>query len=267
MLKENEIYILATILSLMSIAYYGLLLSFLFALCAICIYFAYIYRSYIYDKIMQVQYTSVPVEIEDKQIQLQDDIYVSLPDIHSMGISGMTGSGKTTYVTYLCEQVKEYPIIVCDIHYPDKQSLGKRLENKGIPIKIIDNVIDIKAYLLDVSNKLVNGETLDQLIVIDEYTSLLRQDKQIFNYVLDISQQGRKFNAFIWLIAQSWKAKDVGGSEIRNGLVSFSALRQRKDDSRLAVGYAIDGISSFMYGQVHTIVFNKGIDKSGFFTP
>jgi hypothetical protein len=262
-MKENELILLSVIMSMGIYIYHGFITGTLIILLIVSVFYLFKYRQTLYDKYIHKKEQSVPL---DTSIYIQDDIHVDIHDIHSMGISGISGSGKSTYVTYLLKQVHIYPITICDIHYPDNQSLGKRVEKLGIPCKIISDIDEIKKYLYSVSTNLSRGHTIDMLIVIDEYTSLLRQDIHIKNYVLDISQQGRKFNAFIWLIAQNWKAKEVGGTDIRNGLVSFAALKQRKEDSKLSVGYPIDDIYKYKFGEVYNIVLKKGIEQKGYFT-
>jgi hypothetical protein len=168
-----------------------------------------------------------------------------------MGISGMPGSGKSTYACYLLQQVSGMPVYVLDIHYPDTQSLGARIEREGIPVKIYSDIESIDQHL---------SELRDGVTVIDEYTSLLRQKPTLKAKVLDYVQQGRKYGCYIWLIGQHWSGKSVGGTEIRDSLVSFAALRQRVKDGRMSTGINdIPDTGKLKHSEVLLVVYGSGI--------
>jgi hypothetical protein len=168
-----------------------------------------------------------------------------------MGISGMPGSGKSTYACYLLSQVSGMPIYVLDIHYPDSQSLGARIEREGIPVKIYSAIDDIEQHL---------SEMRDGVTVIDEYTSLLRQKPTFKSRVLDYVQQGRKYKCYIWLIGQHWSSKSVGGTDIRDSLVSFAALRQRVKDGRMSTGLTdIPDTGKLKHSEVLLVVYGSGV--------
>jgi hypothetical protein len=174
-----------------------------------------------------------------------------MQQISSMGISGMPGSGKSTYATYLLAQVTGMPIYVLDIHYPDSQSLGARIEREGIPVKIYSDIERIEDHL---------SEMRDGITVIDEYTSLLRQKPTLKSRVLDYVQQGRKYKSYIWLISQHWSSKSVGGTDIRDSLVSFAALRQRVKDGRMSTGLTdIPDTGSLKHSEVLLVVYGSGV--------
>jgi hypothetical protein len=168
-----------------------------------------------------------------------------------MGISGMPGSGKSTYACYLLQQVSGIPVYVLDIHYPDSQSLGARIEREGIPVKIYSEIDDIEEHL---------SELREGITVIDEYTSLLRQKPTLKAKVLDYVQQGRKYKCYIWLIGQHWSGKSVGGTDIRDSLVSFAALRQRVKDGRMSTGITdIPDTGTLKHSEVLLVVYGSGI--------
>lgn len=243
-ITESEkilLLVMASTLSLVLLGFYGtLLLVFLFGIARAL----YVYRSYWY-RVEKVQ-NNIPDEI-----QLANDIYVPLSQISSMGISGMPGSGKSTYAAYLLAQVEGMPIYVLDIHYPDSQSLGARIEREGIPVTIHSNIDAIEGHL---------SELHEGITVIDEYTSLLRQKPTLKARVLDYVQQGRKYGCYIWLIGQHWSGKSVGGTEIRDSLVSFAALRQRVKDGRMSTGLTdIPDTGRLKHSEVLLVVYGSGI--------
>jgi DNA helicase HerA-like ATPase len=168
-----------------------------------------------------------------------------------MGISGMPGSGKSTYATYLLAQVSGIPIYVLDIHYPDTQSLGARIEREGIPVKIYSDIESIEQHL---------SEMKEGITVIDEYTSLLRQKPTLKARVLDYVQQGRKYGVYIWLIGQHWSSKSAGGTDIRDSLVAFAALRQRVRDGRMSTGISdIPDTGKLKHSEVLLVLYGSGI--------
>jgi hypothetical protein len=143
-------------------------------------------------------------------------------------------------------------LYILDIHYPDKQSLGARVEREGIPATIYSDIEDIEQHL---------SELREGITVIDEYTSLLRQKPTLKANVLDYVQQGRKYGCYIWLIGQHWSSKSVGGTEIRDSLVAFAALRQRVKDGRMSTGLTdIPDTGKLKHGEVLLIVYGTGIE-------
>jgi hypothetical protein len=142
-------------------------------------------------------------------------------------------------------------IYVLDIHYPDQQSLGVRIEREGIPVKVYSDIDSIEQHL---------SELRDGVTVIDEYTSLLRQKPTLKGRVLDYVQQGRKYGCYIWIIGQHWSSKSVGGTEIRDNLVAFAALRQRVKDGRMGTGITdIPDTGKLRHSQVLLVVYGSGI--------
>jgi hypothetical protein len=189
--------------------------------------------------------------IQPDMLRLANTVQVPIQQLSSMGISGMPGSGKSTYATYLLAQVTGMPIYVLDIHYPDTQSLGARIEREGIPVTIHSDIEQIEDHL---------SEMRDGITVIDEYTSLLRQKPTLKANVLDYVQQGRKYGCYIWLIGQHWSSKSVGGTEIRDSLVAFAALRQRVKDGRMSTGLSdIPDTGKLKHSEVLLVVYGSGI--------
>jgi hypothetical protein len=204
----------------------------------------YVYRQYLY----QVQ---AEKPIQSDMVRLANDVQVPIDQLSSIGISGMPGSGKSTYATYLLAQVTGIPIYVLDIHYPDQQSLGARIEREGILVKIYSDIEAIEDHLSDMR---------EGITVIDEYTSLLRQKPTLKSKVLDYVQQGRKYGCYIWLIGQHWSSKSVGGTEIRDSLVAFAALRQRVKDGRMSTGVSdIPDTGKLKHSEVLLVVYGSGI--------
>jgi hypothetical protein len=205
----------------------------------------YIYRRYWYQVKKEKR---TPVSLT---LQLANGVRVNYNHLSSMGISGMPGSGKSTYASYLLKQVTGMPIYVLDIHYPDSQSLGARIEREGIPVKIYSDIDDIEQHL---------SELRDGVTVIDEYMSLLRQKPTLKAKVLDYVQQGRKYKCYIWLIGQHWSSKSVGGTNIRDSLVAFAALRQRVKDGRMSTGLTdIPDTGKLKHSEVLLVVYGSGV--------
>lgn len=192
--------------------------------------------------------TNVKAHTDD--IALADSVYVRPYQLSSLGISGMPGSGKSTYACYLLAQCTQQ-LYILDIHYPSPQSLGARVEIEGIPATIYNTIDAIEQHL---------SELREGITVIDEYTSLLRQKPTLKRLVLDYVQQGRKYGCSIWLIGQHWSGKSVGGTEIRDSLVAFAALRQRVKDGRMSTGLTdIPDTGKLKHGEVLLIVYGTDI--------
>jgi hypothetical protein len=166
-------------------------------------------------------------------------------DLYSVGVGGMTGSGKSWLVAFLAAQsaAAGAKIILIDPHAGDPQSLATRLAplSASYMCNTASTPTQIESALKLASDKL-NGRKAGKggvwplLLIVDEWTSLLRGRlaELLTATVLDYAEQGRKYGCFATLAAQAWQVDAAG--PVRDRLASHYAMRCRGEQFRCQLG-------------------------------
>ncbi len=178
-------------------------------------------------------------------------------DLYSVGIGGVSGSGKTTTVRFLLFQavLAGARLVMIDPHIGEpEESLAAQFQAlPGIhqlpPCDDApDQVLRRVTWLNREYRRRKSGasHTVPIIFVVDELNGLLRRldderKKALADLLLDIAQEGRKFGMFALLIAQRWSHADLGGgtigAAIRDSLASSIAHRFKSEaQARLLVG-------------------------------
>lgn len=177
-------------------------------------------------------------------------------DLYSVGIGGVSGSGKTTTVRFLLFQavLAGARLVMIDPHLHDPaESLAAQFQAlTGIhqlpPCDDApDQVMRRITWLNREYRRRKSGASGEPLIfVVDELNGLLRRldderKKALADLLLDIAQEGRKFGLYALLIGQRWSHADLGGGKIgaaiRDSLASSIAHRFKSEaQARLLVG-------------------------------
>lgn len=165
--------------------------------------------------------------------------------LYSVGIGGMTGSGKSWCAAFLLAQsaAAGAKLIVIDPHAGDDESLATRLA--GLSAAFLCDVAQsgqqiesaLKLASRELAQRTAGGHAAYQVILVaDEWTSLLRGKlgDLLTATALDYSEQGRKYGCFAMLIAQAWQIDAAG--QVRDRLASHYCLRTRGDQFRYQLG-------------------------------
>lgn len=166
-------------------------------------------------------------------------------DLYSVGVGGMTGSGKTWLSAFLVAQsvAAGARLIVVDPHAGDRESLATRLGglSSAYVCSVSSDGAAIESALKLAAAKLAQriagkGGSWPLLLVVDEWTSLLRGrlGDLLTATALDIAEQGRKFGVFALLAAQAWQIDAAG--PVRDRLASHYTMRTRGDQFRYQMG-------------------------------
>lgn len=165
----------------------------------------------------------------------------------STGIGGLQGSGKSTTAAALLSQaaLSGARLLVVDPHAGDDDSLANRIaplapaflaEPASEGRAILDVLRQARAELE--RRKRGSGERWPLIVVVDEWTGLLRGElaDQLPPFIADLTSEGRKYNAYAFLLAQRWASSDVGGGGVRNTLAAAYVHRMRPDEARYLTG-------------------------------
>lgn len=166
-------------------------------------------------------------------------------DLYSVGVGGMTGSGKTWLSAFLVAQsvAAGARLIVVDPHAGDKESLATRLSglSSAYVCTVSSDGAAIPSALHLAHAKLTQriagkGGNWPLLLIVDEWTSLLRGKlgELLTATALDIAEQGRKYGVFCLLAAQAWQIDAAG--PVRDRLASHYTMRTRGDQFRYQMG-------------------------------
>lgn len=166
-------------------------------------------------------------------------------DLYSVGVGGMTGSGKTWLSAFLIAQsvASGARLMVIDPHAGDRESLATRISglSSAYVCSPSSDGAAIECALKLASAKLTQrmdgkGGNWPLLLVVDEWTSLLRGKlgDLLTATALDIAEQGRKYGVFCLLAAQAWQIDAAG--PVRDRLASHYTMRTRGDQFRYQMG-------------------------------
>lgn len=178
-------------------------------------------------------------------------------DLYSVGIGGVSGSGKTTTVRFLLFQavLAGARLVMIDPHLGEpEESLAAQFQAlPGIhQLRPCDDAPDQVAqrvtWLMKEYRRRKSGasHTVPIVFVLDELNGLIRRldderRRALADLLLTIAQEGRKFGMFALLIGQRWSHTDLGGGSIgaaiRDSLASSIAHRFKSEaQARLLVG-------------------------------
>jgi hypothetical protein len=164
----------------------------------------------------------------------------SWSDLFSSAIAGQSGQGKTSTLrsliaqSLLTEQVALFWIL--DYHYPHHESL---LASLGAvkdcqQVKYAENRLDTLNLIKEIDATLdtrLNGLESSlpvKVVVMDETLMLADRMPEVKNLIFRIGTEGRKAGMYGLFSAQTWKAQDVGGSDVRDNLTSIIAHRMKQ---------------------------------------
>jgi len=171
----------------------------------------------------------------------------SWSDLFSSAIAGQSGQGKTSTLrsliaqSLLTGQVGQFWIL--DYHYPHPESLLASLGSvKDCHyIKYAQSRLDTLHLVSEIEANLdarLDGLEPSQpvkVVVMDETLILADRMPEIKNLIFRIGTEGRKAGMYGLFSAQTWKAQDVGGSDVRDNLTSIIAhkMKQRQAQTLL----------------------------------
>ena len=165
----------------------------------------------------------------------------------STGLGGLQGSGKTTTAAALLSQaaLSGGKLLVVDPHAGEDDSLATRIAPLA-PAYLAEVASDgraIIALLRQARAELErrrrgSGERWPLIVCVDEWTALLRGElaEQLPPFIAELTSEGRKYNAYAFLLAQRWASGDVGGGGVRNTLAAAYVHRMRADEARYLTG-------------------------------
>lgn len=187
----------------------------------------------------------------------------SWADLFSSAIAGQSGQGKTSTLrsliaqSLLTEQVSLFWIL--DYHYPHPESLlaslgavkdcqqikyaENRLDTLNL-IKEIDATLDARLDGLEPSQPV-------KVVVMDETLVLADRMPEVKDLIFRIGTEGRKAGMYGLFSAQTWKAQDVGGSDVRDNLTSIIAhkMKQRQAQTLLQDRENVKAVKHLSTGQ------------------
>lgn len=166
-------------------------------------------------------------------------------DLYSVGIGGLTGSGKSWLAAFLVAQsaAAGARLIVIDPHAGNPESLANRLAplSASFMCDVASTPAQIASALKLAADKLGaraagRGGQWPLLLVCDEWTSLLRGSVSdlLISTAQNVAEQGRKYGCFALLSAQVWQIAAAG--PVRDQLASHYAMKTRGDQFRYQLG-------------------------------
>jgi hypothetical protein len=168
-------------------------------------------------------------------------------DLGSVGVFGMSGSGKTTAGVVLAAQVAKAGgrLFLCDPHAGDDESLATRLEGlkpafAGEVAQSEQEVVRALGQAVEMleARKAGDEDRSPILVVADELTSLMLRARADVEPPLSlIGVEGRKYGVHACVFGQVGTAKDAG--LVRSVVQSTLVFRMRPDQARYAVGYPL----------------------------
>ena len=175
-------------------------------------------------------------------------------DLFSVGIGGLSGSGKTWTGVYLLSQavLLGARVALLDPHSGDSEGITQRLDPLASAGRYLcDPAGDPRTMLATV--KLISDELERRkagkvasrqpwVIVADEFSALMRGDLAgpLAALFEAIAQEGRKLGIYGLALGQSWTASRSGGTEVRDSLASCYIHRLRPTQARYLSGLSAD---------------------------
>lgn len=176
----------------------------------------------------------------------EDGRVIELDEISSLGVGGVTGSGKTVSVVGLCTQaVVKYQgavrFLVVDphMHTGSPDALSARMSPLApfyLDIGVLPNpvsgggdLVTWLEYLTKEARDRIDGKVpwdgrQKIVLVVDEFTAIMDDpalSPLLSRLLLLINEQARKVDMFALVSSPQWKASRVSGTEVRNTIASF----------------------------------------------
>ena len=166
-----------------------------------------------------------------------------LYDLYSTIVIGLSGFGKTTFLAYIISSsaLAEGAFFdVLDAHYPSQESLGAALGplSKTPYVQVLDNTFYlpevIRSYRNELSQRLSqsNGHFTPRILVVDEHERWSKSSQDLVKLEMDIVNEGRKVQMYIFLSSKSAKADKVGDSALRDNMVTSYVFKTKKHNAR-----------------------------------
>lgn len=187
------------------------------------------------------------------EIETGQPLLGSWLDLFSVGIGGLSGSGKTTTGLFLAAQAALHgaQIAVLDPHAGDADSFVQRgadlagaylcqpATDRGAMLSLI------ALFSNEIEKRKGRGRGQPWLLVADEFTSLMRDETiaaPLADLLESISQEGRKLGVFALVLGQAWQAGRSGGGALRDSLASCYIHRLRPAQARMLSGLTADSL-------------------------
>ena len=163
----------------------------------------------------------------------EDRIFrVKLPDLPHLLVSGTTGSGKTVFLRTLIYQLiqKNIDLMLID---PKGGQAFNRFEDQERTLLITDvrKADEVISELVDEMERRYQNKTLRKsnpiVLLIDEFSDLLMQNKKLEELIIRLAQKGREANIFLILATQRPDSKILEGA-LRSNLPSRIAFKVQK---------------------------------------
>ncbi len=175
-------------------------------------------------------------------------------DLFSVGIGGLSGSGKSWTGAYLLSQamLNGARVAMLDPHAGDSESISSRLAPFAGTGRYLCAVADtpqtMRSTIAMVTDELtrrkhgtgeqVRGRRVPWIILCDEFSALMRGDlaEPLAGLFEAIAQEGRKLRIYGMALGQVWTATRSGGTEVRDSLASAYLHRLRPSQARYLSG-------------------------------
>ena len=187
----------------------------------------------------------------------------SWSDLFSSTIAGQSGQGKTsTLRSLIAQSLLTEQVALCwilDYHYPHPESLLASLGaiKDCSRVKYAENRLDTLALIKEIDATLdtrLDGLEPSQpvkVVVMDETLVLADRMPEVKDLIFRIGTEGRKAGMYGLFSAQTWKAQDVGGSDVRDNLTSIIAhkMKQRQAQTLLQDRDSVKAVKHLTTGQ------------------
>lgn len=173
-------------------------------------------------------------------------------DLFSVGIGGLSGSGKTWTGMFLVAQAMLHGAraAVLDPHGGDVDSFTQR----AAPLSgryICDPAQDRKTMLAtvrlfadEIERRKAKGRGEPWVLIADEFSALMRGDlAEPLGLLMEaIAQEGRKLGIYGLALGQAWQVDRSGGGSMRDSLASCYIHRLRPAQARYLSGLSADSL-------------------------
>jgi hypothetical protein len=162
-------------------------------------------------------------------------------DLFSNATGGTSGSGKTSTVRGLIGQsiLQGVQFWIHDEHFPHPESLLASLGPLAdLPTIKHSGKMPLESLLADVEETISRrmaqeeSDTIPRVLVVDEVLETVGRVPTLLNTIRRIGIAGRKVKVYGLFAAQTWLAKDTGGSGVRDNLTSRIVHSMKKNQAR-----------------------------------
>lgn len=167
-------------------------------------------------------------------------------DLFSVGIGGLSGSGKTWTGVFLIAQAMLHgaKVAVLDPHAGDEDSFTQRaapLAGRYIcpPAQERKTMLGtVKLFTEEIERRKNKGRGEPWILIADEFSALMRGDlAEPLSLLMEaIAQEGRKLGIYGLALGQAWQVDRAGGGTMRDSLASCYIHRLRPAQARYLSG-------------------------------